>query len=30
MENGFEAHVYDAACMTRGEGVWQLIAAEKK
>lgn len=26
MEKGFEAQVYDAACMAMGEAVWQLIA----
>lgn len=26
MEKGFEAQVYDPACMAMGEAVWQLIA----
>lgn len=25
MEKGFEAQVYDAACMVIGEAVWQLV-----
>lgn len=27
MDKGFEAQLYDAACVAIGEAVWQLIAA---